>query len=286
MTDNPINIGVDARGDFLYAARVSYKLGRPEIKALFRAEKTPLNQHHLLEGGNISFALPDNKVAVKKMMIKPKTDDFQQQVFFELEHSLLEDEKNYCFDFLKNDTEEYVLGLITRRKEIEDSQTKLIDKQSNSSIDFMCQLRSIALAKGYLNFCRLSDNNLICLTDFNQQLASIAFIYQNNIIDVTYMLLNKYELNHPDKIKQLAIELKTVINFKLASFYDQGITIPLSSLYISGDKSEMTTIDTFKRYFKVNIQIPEINSSFSSDTFRPQKIAWEKYLIALGATVN
>ncbi|NOY88515.1 MAG: hypothetical protein GXO93_03870 [FCB group bacterium] len=286
MADNLINIGIDARGDFFYAARVSYKLGRPEIKALFRTEKTPLNQHQLLEGGNIIFALPDNKVAIKKIMIKPKTDDFPQRVLFELEQSLLEDEKNYCFDILKNDKEKYVLGLITRRKEIEDSQTKLLGKQSNFSLDFMCQLRSIALAKGFLQFCRLNDNNLICLADFNQQLASIAFIYQNNIVDVTYMLLNKYELNNPDQIKQLAIELKTVINFKLASFYDQGITIPLSSLYITGDKSEIAMINIFKRYFKVNIQVPAINSSFLSDTFHPEKIVWEKYLIALGATVN
>lgn len=286
MTESSTKIGIDNSDGIFHVARIKYCSGRPEIKALFTFEKSFSGEQNLLEGGKIIFSVPDNEVIMKKIILDNNENDCNLRARFEMEQSLLEDEKNFCFETITTGKKNNFLGLIVRKQLLEKTVLNLSDYKKESMTDIAYQMRAVALAKGYLNFCRLSGGELISLVDINKQIASIAFIYRNKIIDLTYMVMDKYDINTNDGKKKLSVDLRTVINFKLAGFLEQEISVPLSSLVVSGQSIDEETTALLKNCFPIDIETPKINPGFLSTEIDLSQIPLEKYLLALGLTVN
>ena len=80
--------------------------------------------------------------------------------------------------------------------------------------------------------------------------------------------------------------LKTLVNFKLASLRDDGITVPLSALIITGDQIGVKERLVLKQFFSAKVVpfslIPPL-VDFANQGGIQQP---EQFLVALGLTVN
>lgn len=279
-------IGIDYRNGLFYAARVEHPAGRPEVKALIRFERSQLVGHHLLEGAKVIFGVPDSDVILKSISLNSRRSDVQLEARFELAQSLLEDEKDFRFDTIATGQNNRYLGLIIRRTQMESNLRDLLGEASASFADSACQMRAAALARGYLTFCQLPRGDLICLADFGDRRLSIAFVYQARVIGLTHMALDRFDLSTKPGLEKMAVEFKTIANFKLCSFFEDGITLPLSALIVSGDGIDREAIAAMEKYFPIELDHPRLNAGFFSGQSDMPGIPFEKYLVALGLTVD
>jgi len=286
LTESGIKIGVDARSDLFYAARVEYSTGRPEVKALLRFEKTHLLSHQLLQGGRIIFSIPDQEVIIKKIQINKYSADRDVCIRFELCSLLMEQEENLYFDSIPGLKENSYIGLVIRKQEYEKQLRDIFGGALEHFPETGGEMRAAALGRGFINFCRFDGGDLICLADFNGSMVSLAFIYRKEIIDLSYLSLKQVNLQNAEGIAKAAVELKTLLNFKLASFFDDGITVPLSGLIMLGDEIDGGALDIFKRFFNIPITKPEINRGFLTRQSSDNDIPLDKYLVALGLAVK
>lgn len=175
------------------------------------------------------------------------------------------------------------MGMIVNRSVIE----KLISDLSLSESDKVGFLaRSVGLAKGYMTFCRQTGGELIALLDFNSPIVSIAFLYKNKIIDLAHVKMENKDLNNESGLNKLAVEIKTMLNFKQAALSDEGVSLPLSAIVVSGYDFENQIFLKFKEYFNLPLSYPEINPAYFDYSQDTKQIPLEKYLVALGLAVK
>ena len=282
MSNSLITIGIDKRDTRYYAARVDRQTGRPEVKALLRFELDSFSGHHLLEGGDIVTSIPDEKVVIKKIKLE-SDENYQEIAKFEMKQSQIDDTDNYLFDTIKTNLSTHYLGLILRKAVFSELTKPFTDQESEIKING--KMRTQALLDGFLFFCRHNGGDLGAVLDLTTKRASFGFYYKQNIIDLMSFSLENYDLNDIDSLTKLSIELKTVLNFKKASFFDLGISLPISGLYILSETIDNKQIDFLKEALKLNILRPEINSGFLSNRKDSDDISLDNYLVALGLTV-
>lgn len=283
MNESLIQIGIDCRDNLYYAARVNYSGGRPDVKALLRLDKDNLKNHQLLKGDNIIFSVDDDSVIFKKIRIDKNDSKLSQKINFELSQSMLDDESNFLFDYIESYNSNKFMGMIVNRSGIE----KLISDLSlsdNEKIGFLA--RSVGLAKGYITFCRQTGGELIALLDFNSPLVSIAFLYKNKIIDLAHVKMGNPNIKNELGLNKLAVEIKTLLNFKQAAISNEGINLPLSAIVVSGYDFEDQLFLKFKEYFNLPLSYPEINPAYFDHSQDTKQIPLEKYLVALGLAVK
>jgi hypothetical protein len=283
LNDSLIQIGVDCRDNLYYAARLNYSGGRPDVKALLRLDKENLKNHHLLKGDNLIFSINDDKVTFKKIQIDKNDEMLNEKVNFELAQSMLDDESNFIFDHIESYDTNKIIGMVVNRSGIE----KIISDHSfakTAKVGFLA--RSLGLAKGYMTFCRQTGGELIALLDFNAPIVSIAFIYKNKIIDLAHVKMDNQNIDDESRLNQLAVEIKTMLNFKQASFSDEGVSIPLSAIVVSGYDFDDPMFKKFKDSFNLPLSHPEINPAYFDRNRDTQQIPLEKYLVALGLAVK
>ncbi len=286
MNDHQIKIGIDFRGDLFYVARVDYGAERPEVKALVRLEKQHLGEHHLLDGGQLILSVPDADVILKRLNLNGSSDDIELRARFELVHAVMEDENRFYFDVIATGRESRYLGLIMRKERLENSLFELLDDRRSFFAGAAYRMRAAALADGYINFCRLTGGDLICLADFHRQSASIAFVYRNKIIDLSQISLKRFDIATTKGVEKMSVELKTLVNFKVAALFDEGVTTPLSAMLVSGEGMTGQAIETMKRYFSLELTTPAVNSGFFNSQADLTDVPLEKYLVALGLAAN
>lgn len=283
MNDSLIQIGIDCRDNLYYAARVNYSGGRPDVKALLRLDKENLKSHHLLKGDNIIFSIADDNVIFKKIRINKEDNRLSKKINFELSQSMLDEDSNFLFDYIESYNSNRFMGMIVNRSVIE----KLISDLSLSESDKVGFLaRSVGLAKGYMTFCRQTGGELIALLDFNSPIVSIAFLYKNKIIDLAHVKMENKDLNNESGLNKLAVEIKTMLNFKQAALSDEGVSLPLSAIVVSGYDFENQIFLKFKEYFNLPLSYPEINPAYFDYSQDTKQIPLEKYLVALGLAVK
>ncbi|MCK4461337.1 MAG: hypothetical protein KAW46_06005, partial [candidate division Zixibacteria bacterium] len=124
----------------------------------------------------------------------------------------------------------------------------------------------------------------ICLIDFNDRLVSVCFIYRKKILGVAHLVTKSFDLTSPADFERMTIELKTIVNFKLAAFSRQSTSVPLSAVVVSGGGREDHALAILKKYFPVEISEVGISSGFFPQPDRISQIPAGEYLVALGLT--
>ncbi len=274
-------VGIDLRGDLFYVARVEHQPARYEIKALLRLERQHLGEHHLMNGAGAVLSMPDEMVMVKRISLNG-SNDIDQRTRFELMQSLPEDRGEYLFDIKESGLEKHYLGMAIRRDRLHEYKTRVLGDRIGVMAEAGYEMRAAALASGYTEFCRKSGGDLICLADFTAPAVSVAFVYQNMLTDLTSLPLGKYELDDPAGFRRMAVELKTLVNFRTGSLFSDGITTPLSGLVVSGDDVSEEFLDRLKGFFSIDVTRPQINTGFFSGEADLTSVPLEKYLVALG----
>jgi hypothetical protein len=278
-----IQIGVDCRDNLYYAARLNYSGGRPDVKALLRLDKENLKNHNLLKGDNLVFFINDDSVIFKKIRIDKSDEKLSEKVNFELSQSMLEDEKNFLFDYIESYNSNKIMGMVVNKSSLVKLNSEL-SIPDDKKVGYLA--RSVGLAKGYMTFCRQTGGELIALLDFNLPIVSIAFLYKNKIIDLAYVRTDKLNITDESDLNKLAVEIKTMLNFKQASFSDEGVTLPLSAILVSGYDFNDPMFQKFKDCFNLPLSYPEINPAYFDRNQDTQQIPLEKYLVALGLAVK
>ncbi|RKX18662.1 MAG: hypothetical protein DRP35_08915 [Candidatus Zixiibacteriota bacterium] len=285
MSNSIIKIGLDKRDKMIYAARVKTDKTRFEIKALIRLNSEFPLKHDLIEDGDLHFAIPDSQAMLKQIRISPESQySTHEQAKFEMIQSVLEDESVFSFESEETSQANNIIGAIFRKERSD----KLIASYNANNFDKnrikKFRVRSLALGKGYLNFCHPETGELACIADFCKEVVSICLIYQKKILNVASIDLQKFDFLNENDIDKITMEFKTILNFKLSSIFDKGITVPLSSLMIIGGNEQL--VNKFSDYFKLKPFLPKINHGFFSNPKKLEQIPLHNYLIALGLSVD
>lgn len=283
MTAEHTSIGIDCRGGLFYVARLDSGVGRHEVKALLRLEKQHLGDHELLQGGQTILSLADQNVMVKRLRLD--TDD-DLQVRFELAQTLPDQPADYFFDTVASGLEGQIIGMAVRRDRLAEYTNVLLGESAGLFPDVRFKMRAAALASGYLNFCRRTGGDLICLADFTPASISLAFTYQGMVVDVCHQPLVKFDPTSDGSTAKMAVEMKTLVNFRCAALFSEGITTPLSSLIVSGDTVTDSLIENIRRMFTIDISRPAINAGFISSQADLSQVPLENYIVALGLAAN
>lgn len=293
MVEAPgVIVGLDQRDGRCHLAGVEQQTGRAEIKALVSVESEQVASHQLLGGGCIVYAVPDELVMVKKISLGDITPDLADSAArFELAQSLLEDEREFYFDIISTGSGNQFLGTITRRQRANQLITAVLPGDPNHArVDkkrypFTCRARAVALGKGYLAFCHRDAGELICLADFTEHLVSVCFVRHNNLVGLDRLKISGFDLSTDTGIGRMAVEFKTMVNFKLTSLFDNGVTVPLAALLINHDPGSRVA-EALSVYFPNIIGVPRINTGFFSDPSVADTTHLPDYLVALGLTVK
>lgn len=283
MNDTNIQIGLDPRGKTVYAARVETNSGRPEIKALVRFDSNRLENHKLLDGGKRIIAIDDRLTYTHRIHMDDRSGDIKAKVGLELISMLHDDPANYYFDYAEGDTESTLFGVALRKK----TYTSLLEQlfENRDTIDIQSgRLRSLGLVQGYRKFCRPVGGDLICLLDLTGDSILLVFLHKNRLLDISTLAGDKYDLSQQADQKKLVVELKTILNYKISSFFEEGITVPLSHLVCSGEDIDEHMFGLLRNSFKVAVSRPELNSGYLQMNRENNPPLFGNYLVALGLT--
>ncbi len=286
MSTAPVKIGIDDRGRFFYVARVRQDAGRPMVEALARFERSLVRSHPILEAGELLFAVADDMVRVSDLQLSGSGQFQSEQLArFEQFQSLLDDETEFCLDTMPLGADgDRSLGLAVRRARLSELVRPFTASVGVDLAKAQFALRAEALGQGFLSFGRGAPGEFICLIDFNDRLVSVCFIYKKKILGVAHLVTKPFDLTSPTDFERMTIELKTVVNFKLAAFSRQSVSVPLSALIVSGSGQEKHALEILKKYFSVQISEVGISSGFFPQPDRISQIPAGEYLVALGLT--
>jgi hypothetical protein len=278
--------GLDYRGGEYIQVCADNTKGRPRVESLKSSETTPNFQE--LKPGQLVFSVPDSEVIMKYLKLPADIPvDIESAIRFELGQAMLDDNATLAYDYLSSHNDNNYLGFIYRRQKLENRISRFgLNELDNSEFKSDFKTRATALAMGYLAFCHRVEGDLICLADINDSEISIAFIFQKAIVDLASLKLPQNETQAMGKI---AIDFKTLVNFKLAALAGRGISQPPSALVIANDTSESPdkSISTaLAKYFPAGITRPSFIEEYFPEDFKKPDFPLEKYLVALGLTVN
>lgn len=281
MTDQVVRVGIDPRGDWCYVARVVWGSGRPQVKALARFHSDQLPGHKILTGAVAIWGVPDSKAQIKRMAITPSGDiDAHDLAAFELAQGLLDDPSEFCLSAVPLSLEGEYLGMSVRRTTLEDFGADFGDG------DCGWQVRSVALTHGWITFGREQEGELIALIDFTPESATISIMHRRRIAATARIATSDVDLRAASGQRRLGAELRTVVDFRLDSLIEHGISVPLSGLLLCGADMADGLTETIDGFFSVPIVTPSISPGFFPQSADLSSVPLDRYLIALGLTVE
>jgi hypothetical protein len=233
------------------------------------------------------IAVPDAEVQVKRLSLAGTANSSQRnRLLYELVQSVLEDEQSFVYDVHSAGSEGNWFGLIFRRQALEKLRLEsgLAGAEVEQPPEFLP--RSMALGRAYLNFCRQEEGELVCLVDLSHGAASVCLVAGGEVIDLASLAVAEGSLDSPAEREQLAVDLKTIVSFRLSSLMDRGISTPLSNMVLSGRGADDDLRQVVQSYFPVGVKAPSINRGYLADSVREAEPSAERFLVALGLTVN
>lgn len=278
--------GIDQRGGGLFAVSLRNDDGRMVVDRLEANLGSLDERRDLVQDGTVGLAVPDRLVMVKRLQVESSfAGSLQDRVHFELAQSLLEGEDEFHFDYLTVDGENRYLGMIVRREHL----AAIVDRYTLGSLQadhrLSFQARAVALGKGYLAFCSSQNGDLTALVDLAGAAASISFIYHRQIVDIA-ALRTGYDLSGESGRERFAVDLKTLVNYRLSTLFQSGISVPLGKLLLSGDAADDELFLKVQSYFPVGVDRPDLLEGYFSSCEEATRESLPLYLVALGLTVN
>ena len=282
-----IATGIDRRDRGIFIATTEIDSGRFIITGLRCCSDTTNFRAELSELNGVGLAVPEPLAIVKSVVIDAgDIATREDRVRFEMTASMLDDEEQSLLTIQTTGNDCHYLGMILRR----DRAAKVCEslgcdlETDNDRLSF--QLRSIGLGRGYLAFCQKEEAELVCLVDLTGGVASICLVYGSNIVDVSSLATDTFDLANETGREQFAVDLKTVINYRQVTLSEIGISVPLSSLLLVGDQVD----DDFRRivqtYFPIGVRAPKVHDGFLAGVDLESAESLPLFLVALGLAVK
>ncbi len=286
MSDPTALIGIDDRGRFFYVARVCHEPGRSRVEALARFDRSLVRSHRLLESGRLVFAVADDMVAVNEISLPAKTPSGAAELIeFEQTQSLLDEVSTFYFDALPLGADSgRCLALTIRRPHLSTIIQPFTKATGGDSSRVLFALRAEALGQGFIQYAQTDYGDFACLIDFNDRLASFCFVHRREVIGVAHLATKQFDMTSSPGLEKMAAELKTIVNFKLATFSRRNISVPLSAVFLSGSQLDAQAGEILQEHFSVGIRAVVLNSSLFPHPDKMSEIPVGDYLVALGLT--
>jgi len=278
-----VGVGIDCGDGHFHLARVRQDAGWPQVQALARFEFSHVKEHRLFTGGRLAFSVGDHLVMTREVAVTdPGNFDSGLLAGFESMQSVLDDCDEFRFDCVPLGTDGRYQASTVRRSVLEHLTRPLESGflDISGGVDYV--LRSAALGRGYIMFSRPAPEAFVCLADLHDRVISVCFVYQGMIVGLTHLVTDRFNLIGDAGLERMAVELRTLVNFKLASLSENGISIPLTSLVLSGEKADGRVRSVLQKYFSAQVEVPHIANSFFPDPAATSGVPLEKYLVALG----
>lgn len=277
-------VGIDRRGNSCYAVQVSESAGRPEVHSVVCYKNDHVPENLLSDQNRVVLSVPDDQVQVKPLSLSHSDPiDVSDRARFELSQSLLEPESEFLFDILVSDQSDRMMGLIYRKHGLEELQSEY-GITNLSEVSYL--IRAAALGRGYLAYAREVPGELVALVDFDGRLASICLIYRRRMVGLAHIVSGSLDHASDEELSRLAAELRTVMNFKLSTLANQGISLPLSELLLSGSGNDNRLRATLQPHFPTGVGQPELNTGYFGERVAAGEVPLSDYLVALGLIVN
>ncbi len=280
MTEPFSTVGIDCRDDEWRIARVRHDGGRPTIEQLQRCTTDQLGACEAIRSDRVALAVPDHRALVKTLHLNGGGDR-SPLAAFEMAQAVLADETAYVFDAYPSGLGGLTIGSAIRREILDETVIAPFQHAAGSDLTPSPMLRSIALGRGYVTFAAPESGDLIALADLACDPIPLCLIHGGRPVSVGHLAADRFDITEDQGRERLAIELKTVISFKLAALFDDGLTRPLSALLIAGAADDSPMRATLERYFSLPVAVPRLNTGFLAD---PEKAdpAGGDFLAALG----
>jgi len=278
--------GIDLRGNRLFAASLRDESGRLIVDRLVSDFGTLDVQRELQVDGTVTLAVPDRLVMVKRIQLEASfSGSLEDRLHFELVQSLLESEDTFHFDYLPVEGENRYLAMIVRREHLAEIIERYHLEWLRTERRLSFRSRSVALGKGYLTFGASQDGDLTALADLAGETASICFIYHRRIVDIAALPFS-HELLSDAGRERFAVDLKTLVNYRLSRLFEAGVSVPLGRMLLSGDGIDDDLLRVTQAYFPAGVDRPRLLDGYFSAGVEAAHETLPLYLVALGLAVN
>ncbi len=288
MVGHPgIRIGIDPVGSNYLAAQVEKHEAKVRVLALSRIAQGDLTRSLLSDHGAVVLSVPDNAIILKNINISQKPSNSVDNIIrFELQHALPDPPADYCYDVVETGDSTRALAVVVRKEKLE-KITCLIQTSENENVrpdGFVA--RSIALGRGFLQFCSNDTERLVCLADFAGERVSLCFVLRSIIITCASFDRTQIELDTESGLARLAAELKTIINFKLSELAARGLEVGLSRLVVSGGILNQVQQEAIASKLGVQLEAPIFDRLLSDNPVIDTGLPISEFLVSLGLTVE
>jgi len=275
--------GAAILGGKLHAARVVNDGARSRVTGLMTADDNVNGD--TIDSGRLIFGVDTSLAVVKKILIKKTPSaDAAELARFEMAHSLLDPPDSFYYDILPlngQDGFRRFLSIAYHKEEI-DRLTESYAQRLRRPSGF--KLHAAALVNGRNAFCRPEPGDLQALIDIETDTAAVAVMYKDKLCAARNLETVPGDDIAPTTAKKLAAEFKLMLSFDLSELFQDGITVPLSRITVSGrharDEAIMTAL---AERFTVRIARPHFNERHfqpASDTI--ERYHPERFLIPMG----
>ncbi len=274
-------------GGTIHAARVENDGARLIVTSLLATDDN--FNRDTLESGRLFFGVDERLAVIKKVWVR-KTSllEATELARFELTQALLDPPDLFYYDFLpleeKNGYRRF-LAVAYHRREVDaviEEYTRRLRKPSGFKLD------ALALAAGYLTFCRVLPGDLQVLVDLESDRVTLAVLYKRSLCALGRLEQAPGETMTITDANSLAVELKMKLEYLLAELFDEGITVPVARVIISGTYARHDFMRAaLAEHISSEIALPEFHAGYfqpaSEEPFRHQP---EAFLIPLGLAVE
>ena len=279
--------GAARLGGRIFAARIENDGARRKVTSLLISDDNLTGEK--LGSGRLFFGVDTRLAVVKKIRIKNNSSIEASDIArFEMAQSLLDDPDRFYFDTLPLEGDngfKRFMSIAYHRSEIDrliDMYQEKLRKPSGFKLD------AVALANGYNAFCQADRGELQVLVDIETDMIVMAILHRGKLYGVSRLELSPGEEITSGSARKIASEFKLTLSYHLAELFQDGITVPLSRIILSGRhaRDEFLT-GALKDRFSTEISLPQFNEGY----FEPAAETIERYhpeqfLIPLGLGVE
>ncbi|RME27563.1 MAG: hypothetical protein D6800_04910 [Candidatus Zixiibacteriota bacterium] len=271
-------VGCDIRSRTLYVASAREETGRLHIARLQQYERSQEPTADS-EGTSRCFVLPDSDGIVKPIILPTDSrHDIADLARFELTQGMLDPEEQFHTDVYPTELAGRFLGALWRHERI----TQALGDIANGDLTQLRFFpRSVALARGYLKFCRPPEGNLHLLLDFSSDGATVCLLRRRQLLD-TATLEAPATFADTQVVERFCADLKTLVGFRLSTLVKHESFSALSAIIVSGDRAPAP--DCLQPQFAIPVSEPQIHQGYFEEELATESIA--PWLAALGAIVN
>ncbi len=285
MNSTSTTVGIDRRKEQMYLARVRHTETGHWVTDLVKVPASALARCGLLSEQEIVLAVPDHEVRVKRFRLEQplRRWDPDDVVRFELALTLLDTPEPYSYDQTAASPYGRSVAVVGRREKLLQVSESYLSPALAAAKNIGYQMRALALGKGFLKFCAHQDQDLVCLIDFGTEGASIVLIQNHAIVDVAYLSTARLDCRVPDWLRLLAGELRTVVDFRIASLPESAVRDVTPAFLISGDCQLREALQAQLPY---HVDAPRLDSHRLASGLAEESVQLGDFVVALGLTIK